>query len=82
MTYPNKSRTTVVVGIANAVRLPNTASGNPRWKLLTQAGVFETKPDAQCNYQPFDAWAQKPRPQVQLTLDGAGKVIGAERIGD
>ena len=75
-------RTEVRTQIVNTQRLSNTGSGNPRWRLFTRFGVFDTNPDAQCNYLPFDAWAHGPRPDVVLTVNGAGKVIRAYRVGE
>ena len=75
-------RTTVVTSIVNTQRLLNTTNGNPRWKLFTRFGVFETEPDAQCSHKAFDVWQYPPRPMVELTLNSAGRVVGAERIGE
>lgn len=75
-------RSRIITSIEGYQRLLNTHDGNPRWKLITRFGTFETAPDSQVGYQPFDAWSHVPRPRVELTLNGAGKVIGAERIGD
>lgn len=72
--------TDVVTTIGSIRRDTNTRSGNPRYQLLTQAGVFCTEPDAQVNHTLSFGWAIAPRPQVRLTFNDAGQVVDAQEV--
>jgi hypothetical protein len=73
---------TVITHIAKIGRRPNTGSGNPRWRLLTRHGIYETEPDAQVAHQIEQSWTHRPRPMVRLVLNDAGRVIGIAAVPD
>jgi len=70
----------IVTSIALLKKVGNTASGNPKYRMLTRHGVYETELDAQVNYTLRERWTERPRPLVRLTFNDAGHVIGAEEI--
>lgn len=71
---------TVRTTIASINRRRNTESGNPRYRLLTLAGVFETADDSQVNHLITDRLAERPRPEVELSINDAGKVIAIKEF--
>lgn len=77
-----RGKTRIKATIVHVKRRPNTASGNPRYWLITPSGKFETEPDAQVNYIISDGLAARPTTprEVWLTFNGAGHVIGCEFI--
>ena len=78
----DRGKTRVKASIVHVKRRSNTASGNPRYTLVTPYGKFDTEPDAQVNYIVSDGLAARPRlpREVELTLNGSGRVIGCEFI--
>jgi hypothetical protein len=66
---------TVITHINKVTRRQNTSSGNPRWRLLTRHGVFETAPDSQIGYAIVREWSHHLEPVMRLKLDDAGDVI-------
>lgn len=74
----------VTTTIVKVNRRSNTPSGNPRWRLITQHGVFETEPDTQVSHMITDRLTDKGRRRglFDLTLNSAGRVIGLTEILD
>ena len=63
-----------------AERLTVSANGNPRWKLHTAAGFFNTQADAAANYEVSNFLSHMPangRPVV-LKVSGRGTVWDIE----
>jgi hypothetical protein len=65
---------TVRVTIGGVTRLPQSGSGNPRWRLYTDRGIFTTDPDTADAYVVSDGWQHV---RATLTLDN-GQVIGID----
>lgn len=70
---------TVVARIVDLARLQNSTDGNPRYRVTTTKGVFDTKPDAAINYS-------VPNPEfrdvdVTFMLNGKNHIVTAE-VGD
>lgn len=61
----------VPTSLIKAERLPNTKSGNPRWRLYTESGIYLTAPDVQ---QAHEQMSEKTGP-ITLKIEG-DKVIG------
>lgn len=68
----------VFADIVAVKRRLNSLSGNPRYDLLTDKGLYRTSDDADCNYGVKDV-VDGPVP-VKLTIDGRGKVVGIEYL--
>lgn len=63
--------TTLVETVITSVkRRANTADGNPRWELNTEAGVFRTADDSQSSHQVSD-WTEGARSLIVR----AGRVV-------
>lgn len=70
----------VLTEIVSVKRLLNSASGNPRWALVTRTGTYRTAMDANCNYGVKDYVDPDAPQQVRLTLSGQGLVVGIEYL--
>ena len=60
--------------ISDVERIPSSQNGNPRYRILTDVGVFTTKTDAGVAYA-ISPTALQGR-FVTLRLDARGQVIG------
>ena len=70
----------IETSLIGVTRRLNTISGNPRFKLMTDRGAFETAADAQCNYDVKDSLeADYPRDVVLMT-DERNLVTGIEYV--
>ena len=61
--------------VADLIRLRNTKSGNPSWRVVFSDGtVATTHDDADVNYGIANSEHQAPRPQ-EVTFDEHGRII-------
>ena len=67
----------ILTEIVSVKRLLNSASGNPRWTLITRTGTYRTSMDADCNYGVKDDGETH---QVRLTVNEKGHVTGIEYL--
>lgn len=65
----------ILTAIMGAERRLNTVSGNPRWKITTRTGAWNTKADAQIGHTDFETLATN-KAQVELEIDGQGAIVG------
>jgi hypothetical protein len=67
----------IMTEVVSAERLTNTASGNPRWRVVTRTGAWRTKDDAQVGHTYFDNLAHR-KAKVNLEINGQGRIVGCE----
>lgn len=73
----SRKGTTIATDLFSAERLTNSTNGNPRYKLHTSDGVFQTQSDASCSYDVDNITRTIPRGEtipVTLHLTPAGRV--------
>lgn len=79
----NTSRARLETDLVSVTRLLNSASGNPRWRLLTKHGSYDTRPDSQCNYDVKDTLEVTYPQRVALGFDDErGRVTHIEYLED
>lgn len=67
---------TLVCAIEKMARLINTAKGNPKWRVHTDSGVFQTKTDAAVANTLSQSWEGK---RVELSFEGS-EIIGVKEV--
>lgn len=72
----------VVVATSSEVeRLRCSSAGNPRWRIVSSAGVFVTSPNSMCAYD-VENWFRSSRAPrfARLSLNKRGHVVGISSV--
>lgn len=61
-------------------RLSNSESGNPRWRVITDKGIFLTETDSQAGYSLASAEYQSGR--VKIVIGRNNKITHITKLGE
>jgi hypothetical protein len=69
-------RSNVTTRVNRVVRVNNTASGNPRFDIETERGIYRTADDQAAIGKMVDDQYKMPNRLVEFTLDNKARVTG------